>query len=124
MPADLRTELEAEGLELLVERIRVDIIYRDYQVPGQRPTSGHHSSIASIALTPRRLVVRGTASVRLDAGPGVVHSEVEEPGRLLLTYDASDLFPAREGSVEMRFETPQAADIHARLQAWSETRPN
>jgi hypothetical protein len=119
LPSALRAELEAEGLELCEERLPGEGIYRDYVVPGQRPTQGHHRTIAAIALTPRRLVVRGTNSVRLDAGPGVVRSGVEEDGRLLLAYDASDIAPSRAGTVELRFETPRAAEIHARLEAWT-----
>jgi hypothetical protein len=119
IPAGLRTELEGEGLLLLEERLPADIIYRDYELPGQRPTSGHQSARASIALSRRRLVIRGTQSVRVDAGPGVVRADVEEPGRLLLAYDAADLQPSRAGTVEMRFDTPRAAEIHAALRDWS-----
>jgi hypothetical protein len=124
IPADLRAELEAEGLVLLEERLPASIIYRHYQVPGQRPTSGHQSAITSIALTRRRLVVRGTSGVTLDADPRKVRAEVEESGALLLAYEAADLSPIREGTVEMRFDTPRAAEIRARLEEWTARPPS
>jgi hypothetical protein len=124
IPADLRAELEREGLDLLEERLRTSVVYRDYEVPGQRITSGHQSALAAIALTRRRLVVRGTQSLRLDAAPGIVRAEVEETGRLLLAYEASDVSPSRSGSIEMRFETPRAAEIRGRLREWTERPPS
>jgi hypothetical protein len=122
MPDGLRAELEAEGLELLEERIAGIVIYRGYEALGQRPRSGDTSTLASLALTSRRLVIRGTQGVDLDAPPGPVSSEVPEDGVLVLRYEAADLYRSRSGTVEMRLQTPRAADIHARLQAWTQTR--
>jgi hypothetical protein len=117
IPADLRAELEAEGLELLEEGIRTSIIYRAYTVPGQRTTSGHQRPITSIALSRERLVVRGTLGTRLDVPRGADWLEVSlpEPDRLRLAYDAAAASPNRSGDVEMTFSTPRAAEIHARL---------
>jgi hypothetical protein len=121
MPGDVRAELESEGLELIEERIEGDIIYRGYSVAGQRPTSGAQNVTVALALTRKRLAVRGTLGVSLDAPPGVVRSEVSEPGRLMLRYEAQDIYPTRSGSVEIALQTPRAADFHARLQAWNQT---
>jgi hypothetical protein len=120
MPSKLRAELEAEGLEVLEERLEGDVSYRGYEAMGQRPRSGHQSTIAALALTPRRLVVHGTGGVQLDCGPGPVTSSVEE-GQLVLAYEASDIYQSRAGSVTIRLRTPRADDVHARLQAWTET---
>jgi hypothetical protein len=121
MPDNIRAELEAEGLEFLEEKIEGNVIYRHYIAAGQRPTSGDQNIIAALALTPKRLVMRATLGVSLDAPPGVVRSAVVKPGWLELKYEAEDLFPTRSGSVEIALETPRAADIHARLQAWNQT---
>ena len=120
MPAKLKAELEAEGLQLLEERLEGDVSYRGYEAMGQRPASGHQSTVASLALTGRRLVVRGTQGVQLETGPGPVTSSVEEPGVLTLAYEAGDIYPTRSGSVKLTLRTPRANDIHARLQAWTE----
>jgi hypothetical protein len=122
LPNAVRAELEAEGLELLAERLEGRATYRDYVAPGQRLRSGDHPLMASLALTPHRLVVRGTNAVRLDAAPGVVRSATEPPDALVLTYDAADLYPSRAGTVEYRFTTPRAAEIHDRLEAWTSRR--
>jgi len=119
MPDNVRAELEAEGLELLEERIATNILYRHYIVAGQRPTSGEQNTILALGLTPKRLALRGTGNFLLDAKPGPVTSEVE-PGKLILRYQAEDIYPTRAGSVEMALETPRAEDIHARLQAWNQ----
>jgi hypothetical protein len=121
LPSKLRAELEAEGLLLVEERIEGDVSYRGYEALGQRPRSGHQSTLASLALSRKRLVVQGTQSVQLEAGPGPVTSSVDEPGVLTLSYEAGDIYPTRSGSVTMRFKTPRANDVHATLQAWTET---
>jgi hypothetical protein len=121
MPDDLRAELEAEGIELLEEKLDGNVVYRHYIAAGQRPTSGDQKITAALALTPKRLVMRATLGVSLDAPPGVVRSEVVKPGWLQLSYEAGDLYATRSGSVEIALETPRAEDIHARLQAWNQT---
>jgi hypothetical protein len=121
MPDNVRAELEAEGLEFLEEKIEGNVIYRHYIAAGQRPTSGDQNITAALALTPKRLVMRATLGVSLDAPPGVVRSAVVKPGWLELKYQAEDIYPTRAGSVEIALETPRADDIHARLQAWNQT---
>jgi hypothetical protein len=121
MPAAVRAELEAEGLELIEERIEGRVTYRHYVMPGQRPATGDQPTIASLAITRKRLAVRGTQGVTLDAPPGPVTSEVTDDGALLLKYDASAIYATRSGAVEILLRTPRAADIHARLQAWTQT---
>jgi hypothetical protein len=121
MPDDVRAELEAEGIEFLEERLKGMVIYRDYVVAGQRPRGGDQTITAALALTPKRLVMRATLNVSLDAPPGVVRSEVVTPGCLRLTYEAENLYSTRSGSVEISLDTPRAEDIHARLQAWTQT---
>jgi hypothetical protein len=121
LPSKLRAELEAEGLELVEERLQGEVSYRHYEALGQRPQSGHQSTVASLALTPKRLVVEGTQSFRLQAPPGPVTSSVPEPELLVLAYEASDIYQSRSGSVTIRLKTPRANDIHAAIQAWNET---
>jgi hypothetical protein len=121
LPAKLKAELEGEGLLVLEERLEGEVIYRRYEAMGQRPQSGHQSTIASLALTPKRLVVHGTQSVHLEARPGPVTPAVDEPGVLTLSYEARDIYPSRSGSVTIRLQTPRADDLHARLTAWTQT---
>jgi hypothetical protein len=121
LPARMRTALEAEGLEVLEERMPGRVTYRGYVVAGQRPATGDQGTIAALVLTRRRLVVHGTQGVQLDAPPGLITATVPEDGVLVLAYEAQDVYPSRSGSVELRLQTPRAADIHARLMAWTQT---
>jgi hypothetical protein len=120
MPGNVRAELEAEGVEMLEEKIAANVLYRHYIVAGQRPTSGEQNTILALGLTPKRLALRGTGNFLLDAKPGPVSSEVPEPGKLILRYNAEDIYATRAGAVEIALETPRAEDIHARLQAWNQ----
>jgi hypothetical protein len=120
MPDDVRAELEAEGIELLEEQIRGRITYRGYEFGGQRPATGDAPTIAALTITPKRLVIHGTSNVHVDAAHGIVAPELPEPEKLMLRYEASDLYPTRKGAVEIELWTPRAADIHARLQSWNE----
>jgi hypothetical protein len=120
LPDDKRAELEQEGIELLEERIRGRVTYRGYEFGGQRPVSGDQPTVAALAITPTRLTIVGTNSVQVDAAHGIVRPDLPEPEKLVLRYEASDLYPMRKGAVEIELWTPRAADIHARLQAWIE----
>jgi len=121
MPDKVRAELEAEGIELLEEKIATNILYRHYMAAGQRPRNGEQNTILALGLTPKRLALRGTGNFLLDAPPGSVRSEASEPAKLVLRWQAEDIYPTRSGSVEMTLETSRAEDIHARLQAWTQT---
>jgi len=123
LPEALRGELEREGLELLAEQVPLEVIFRAYMAAGQRPRSGSQSERATLALTPRRLVVHGTGNIALEVSQDATWLELAdpEPDRLKLAYDAEQAYATRSGRVEMTFETPRAADIHARLLAWIAT---
>jgi hypothetical protein len=114
----LRAELEAEGLELLEERMPITVIYRGYEFPGQRPRSGHQTGLASLALTGRRLLVHGTGNFRLQVPRGADWLQVTVDDSLKLAYEAGAEHPNRSGDVELRLDTPRAAEIHASLQEW------
>jgi hypothetical protein len=123
LPEDLRAELEAEGIVLVEERLRSSILFRAYEVPGQRPRSGHQPARVSIAVTERRLVVHGTGNTHLEVPRGAdwLRVELPAPGRLTLAYDAEAANPNRSGDVEMQLETPRAEAIHATLTGWMRT---
>ena len=122
LPDDLRAELTAEGLELLEERVEAMVIYRGYEVPGQRPRSGVQKGLVAIALTRRRLVLHGTGGIRLEVPRGAAVT-AGEPGEVRLTYDAAAANPPRSGEIEVRLQTPRAEAIHATLSEWT-TRPS
>jgi hypothetical protein len=122
LPDDLRAELEAEGLELLEERVQAMVIYRGYEAPGQRPRSGVQNGLVAIALTPRRLLVQGTGGIRLAIPHGAAVT-TEGPGEVRLKYDAASAQPPRAGEIELRLQTPRADAVHATLSEWT-TKPS
>ena len=115
LPDELRAELEAEGLELLEERVEATVIYRGYEVPGQRPRSGVQKGLVALALTERRLVVQGTGSIRLEWLRG-------QAAGGYIQYDAATANPPRSGEIELRLETPRAATVRATLSEWTTRR--
>jgi hypothetical protein len=117
LPDGLRAELEAEGLELLEERLPATVIYRGYEAPGQRPQSGVQKGLVAIALTARRLLVHGTSGIRLEVPRGAAVT-IEDPGEVRLTYDAATATPPRSGEIELRLQTPRAVAVHATLSEW------
>ena len=121
LPDELRAELEAEGLELLEERVEATVIYRGYEVPGQRPRSGVQKGLVALALTERRLVVHGTSGIRLDVPRGAAVT-TEGPGEVRLTYDAATANPPRSGEIELRLQTPRADAVRATLSEWTTRR--
>jgi hypothetical protein len=118
LPDKLRAELEAEGLELLEERVQAMVIYRGYEFPGQRPRSGTQSGLVALALTGRRLVVHGTGGIGLEV-PRVATVEREGPDEIRLAYDAAAAQPNRAGEIEVRLRMPRADEIRARLDVWT-----
>ena len=120
LPEELPAELEAEGIELLEEGLRGTVLFRAYVMLGQRPRSGHQSVRATLVLTDRRLLVHGTGGFTLEVprGAGWLEHGLAAPDRLRLAYDAADAYPQRSGEIELLLDTPRAADIHARVQAW------
>ena len=125
-PQDVREALEAEGVEVIEESVPLDAIFRGYTVPGQRPRSGHQHARASLALTSKRLVVHGTGQISLEvpAGATWLTATTPAPDRLMLAYEAEHAQRNRSGEVELTLQTPRAAEIHARLQAWIQTPPS
>jgi hypothetical protein len=121
LPDELRAELESEGLEVVGERLPATVIYRGYEVPGQRPRAGHQSGLVAIALTGRRLVVHGTGGIRLDVPPSAVVT-LDAPDGLRLVYDAAAAHPNRSGEIELQLKTPRAGEIRATLSEWTTRR--
>jgi hypothetical protein len=121
LPDELHAELGSEGLEMIEERVPATVIYRGYEVPGQRPASGHQSGLVAIALTGRRLVVHGTGGIRLEVPRGAAVT-LDAPDGLRLVYDAAAANPNRSGEIELQLKTPRAGGIHATLSEWTTRR--
>ena len=119
-PDELRTELQAEGAELLVEGMPGSVTFRDFRAPGRYSKWKKQAMSGALALTATRLVMKRShgpvvtipidSELFRDLAP-----ELEAPDRLCLHIDASALGPRASGKIEARFRTDQAERIVERL---------
>jgi hypothetical protein len=124
LPADLRAQLESEGLLLVEEDLGGSVTFRDYRAPGRRSSLEKVATGGSIAITRRRIVIflaggkpnlRGKhMDVPLD-DPRIRTVEVtaDGPDKVCVAYDPSQFNPATSGRVEVRLKTPKAGEIVA-----------
>jgi hypothetical protein len=120
LPADDRAAVEHEGIQVLAERLRGTVTYRNYRAPDRHATFLKRSQNGAIAISGRRLVVQRNRVKEIDLpldDPLLAKLAIglDEPDRLCLSWDAGDLHGDRAGTVELRFSTPEAGRIVALL---------
>lgn len=123
LPAELRTELEAEGVMYLAEYVPVTRRFSG-KIPGKRARGDVSSYVGSLVLTNQRIL--GTlSSVPKLAGrtvdqpwsapqSGAVTADISEAG-LHLEVDIAAVDPRCEGQLSLQYKTPIPADVLARL---------
>ena len=124
LPADLRAQLTAEGLDQEEEGIRGTVTYRHHRAPRRRSNWRRQWIRAALAITDRRLLVaiRGRPFVDVpwdDPRLEQMEMSVGDDDRLLIAFDASLFDERRSGRVELRLRTahPRMAleQIRARM---------
>lgn len=116
LPQAARTALDAEGIRLLEEGIRVSVTYRNFRAPGKRFTRKRRVSSGAIAVSRERLVAY-VGRIRLvnvaldDPHFRKLDIGVEQLDCLCIAFDPSDFNPKQSGRIECRFFTPQAENI-------------
>lgn len=116
LPRAVRAALDAEGIRLLEEGIRVSVTYRNFRAPGKRFTRKRRVSLGAIAVSRARLVAYAgrirLVNVALD-DPAVAKIEVEAlgPDCVSIAFNPADFNPGQSGRIECRFFTPQAENI-------------
>ncbi len=121
LPADDRAVVEGEGIQVLAERLRGTVTYRNYRAPDRHSSFLKRSQNGAIAISGRRLVVVRNRDKEIDIpldDPRLAKlaAGLDEPERFCLSWDAGDLHDDRAGTVELRFSTPEAQRIVALLQ--------
>ncbi len=122
LPKDQRATLEAEGFVLIVEGIRGSITYKDYSAPGKSFSKKRSWFIGSLVITQKRVVAFAFFQRLLnipfeDPLISKLNVAVEDDKCLCLSFDASDFYPDRSGTIECRFITSQALLFQERLQS-------
>ncbi|MBD0327995.1 MAG: hypothetical protein ICV68_16330 [Pyrinomonadaceae bacterium] len=120
IPAQYGATMQAEGLILSDEGVKGTATYRNFRSPQRRSNWRREWYTASIALTEARLFgFRHSAKIIdvpfSDARFRELNFTVEAGGGLLVSFDASLFQKDWSGTLEYRFFTPLAGDLHARL---------
>ena len=114
LPADLRAELVAEGLDQEEEGLRGTVTFRHYRAPRRRSSWRRQWVRAALAITDRRLLVAIRGKPFVDVpwdDPRLERMELAvEDDRLLIAFDPG-VFDARtSGRIELRLRA-----VHPRL---------
>jgi hypothetical protein len=113
IPAQLKAQLEREGVLLQEEGISGSTTYRNFHRPGAYSGWRREWYSASLTITQTRVV--GLASSRpilnvplTDTRLQRLHISVENGDALLMAFDAALFHTDWSGAIEYRFRTPQA----------------
>ncbi len=127
LPAELRADVEAEGILFQAEYIPVTRRFSG-SVPGKRATANISSYVGSLVLTPQRVL--GTLSSvpklagrtidrRWDAPQGgPVKADISESG-LHIEVDIGEVDPKFKGHLSLNYKTSIPDDVLAQLPARS-----
>lgn len=120
LPAPIRSALEAEGIDVLEEKIRATITFRNYKAPGRRSSWRREWFAGTLALTARRILAYRGAQPLVDIPydhPTIkqVRFALEKQDCLCISFEASTFHADRSGMIEVRFFTPQAPSIVTRI---------
>ncbi|MEV6275855.1 hypothetical protein [Nocardia sp. NPDC051832] len=116
LPAELRSELEAEGVLVLAEELPGTLTLRNYRAPWRYTSASKETVTGAVGVTDKRLVVWAQGRSVLDvprlAGQ-VAKLEVAAEGAdtIFFGFAAEDFHADRSGRVEFRFCTIEAARI-------------
>jgi hypothetical protein len=123
LPAELRAELQAEGVIHVAEYVSVTRRFSG-RVPGKRSAGSIASYVGSLVLTDQRVVATlsslpklagRTIDQRWDAPQtGAVKAELSENG-LTLDVDVAEVDPRCSGQLSLHYKDALAGDILARL---------
>ena len=120
LPKGQKDTLEAEGFILFEEGVRGSVTYKDYKAPGKHFSKKRSWFIGSLVITQKRVIAFAFFQRLLnipfeDPLISKLNVAVEDDKCLCLSFDASDFYPDRSGTVECRFITSQALLFQERL---------
>jgi hypothetical protein len=112
IPADLKSQLEAEGIVLQDEGISGAIIYKNFRSPTRYSSWRWSGFVGSLIVTNSRVVgvvYNRPASDILFTDPRLESINISvEGGQLRLAFDASLFRSDWSGQIEYRYNTPDA----------------
>lgn len=116
VPREQLRLLQAEGELLREEGLRASVTYRNYRAAGKRFKYKRRWFVDSIMLTQKRMAAFAGRKRVINVEYDDPHLEtmvfgVDCPGRLMVSFDASEFNEAHSGKIELRFSTPEAERI-------------
>jgi hypothetical protein len=123
LPADLRAELEGEGIQQLAEELFGTITLRGYKAPHERSSTSKQAFRGAIAITRKRLVVWSGSRMAAPWFGTQVNVAFDDPryrsleisaernDRLLIATRLEEFHPDRSGRFEIRLRTPKAVEL-------------
>ena len=120
MPKQLRATLESEGILLLDEGVPGSLTYLDFRAPGKRFAWKRQWFTASLVVTQSRIAALQYSNFAInvpfaDERIQKMRFSVEGESTLLAAFDAGLFHNDWSGTIEYRFQTPQATVFLARL---------
>jgi hypothetical protein len=120
IPKQLRATFESEGLLLHDEGLSGSLTYLDFRAPGKRFTWRRQWFTASVVLTQIRIVALQYSNFAInvpfvDERVRKMRFSVEAESTLLVAFDAGLFHSDWSGTIEYRFQTPQAPVFLERL---------
>jgi hypothetical protein len=124
IPAQYQTALTGEGVILSDEGIKGSVTYRNFRSPTRYSNWKRQWYPASIALTNTRLLAFAYSNPIIDVPLTderfrQMQFSLEDAGTLLVAFDASLFYDDWSGTIEYRFQTPQAQNLLDKLRGRS-----
>jgi hypothetical protein len=121
IPEQYRAALESEGVLLSDEGIKGSVTYRNFRSPQRYAKWKRQWYTASIILTNTRLLAFSYSNQIIDvpltdARFRRLNFTLEDENSLLIAFDASLFHDDWSGTIEYRFQTPQAQAFLDKLQ--------
>lgn len=122
IPADLAGAVKSEGVLILDEGLKGSTTYLDFRAPGRACNWKRQWQPAAIVLTELRLLglmwSRPVIDVPFsDERFGKLIFTLEDPERLCIAFDPGLFHDGWSGTIEYRFDFPQASQLLAQVRA-------
>jgi hypothetical protein len=120
IPAQHQTALASEGIILSDEGVKGSVTYRNFRSPTRYSNWKRQWYPASIVLTNTRLLALAYSNPIIDVPLTderfrQLQFSLEEAGTMLVAFDASLFHDDWSGTIEYRFQTPQAQSLLEKL---------
>jgi hypothetical protein len=124
LPLADKKQLQAEGVQQIVEGIHITVTYRNYKAPGKYFSYKSQMLVGSIALTQQRIIAYAINRKIMNIayahkGFAQLSIRTETDYKLLIGVDASIMNSKSSGSIEFCFHTCKAGQLMEQIKSLS-----